>query len=233
MRNIDILILYLSFGSAFGVHRFLQVRKLTPMGLLPAASAFFLWPILALTAVFERVHFFPTDKAFERTVILDSHLPDFASAQRSLEIALTEKSQGAAVFHLKDTLARYTGLTLARYSYYSPDAHGLLAFSDAPQKECQGICLERRNRNKLERHQRNARTEFVESVVDIVSTSEEFERVGAAALRFVKLLKDTEAEGLFSKRFDLIRQTRRTTPVPVMESNTWLTRDQQSTPQSL
>lgn len=223
MTFLEFSTLYLSIGSAAGAHSYFSTAGSRPLRALAALAGTIFWPVyLLFTAAVQRTKVSSSKRFFDEFPETDSFQENYAPRLRELETLMTSEISGEELFLFRDTLARYAGLTLAAGSSHNFTEFPLITLFGGKNHEIQAICHTRRNRNALNRHRINARTEFLNLIRGLLPASGDPGKAGAAALAFAKLLNDAEAESVIRKQLDRLPQIPRTISVPAMESSKWI-----------
>ena len=198
MTVTDLTLIYLSVGAPIAVYETLQNRgPLTPRRALSAVFAFLVWPAAAfrlLRRYLDRSSnaiFFggssDTDEQTERKI-------DFL--REELKSIATSEHRGSSVFEFREFFDRYVELTLAINPKYlnRKIPNELFRVSGREEAELAEICLKRRNRAKLSRHQTKARESFLEYIDDFPDRSQRG-AAAAKALELAFLVNDGTAAG--------------------------------------
>lgn len=192
MQWTDLLIIYLSCGAPFGVYFFLQHRKkgISIRLLLRSAAAGLVWIAYAYLLWRKNVAKRLTSQKKSLQKSLQNFLPDPEIAlleqqtsvlQEQVLQAFIELNSNARLkaqfFAFRDVLERFVGLTLAVKADQSAgigsgaekNDHELFRIAGRKGKDAALAqkCLSRRNRLRLEEHQKNAREDFLKQVANL------------------------------------------------------------------
>jgi hypothetical protein len=207
MNPSEIFILYLSCGAPFGVHFFFQNRHKSsfPTALLKSFLTVVVWIPYALRLLNANItknkYVSKFDAGEESDAVLRKNLDRIE--KQMLQI-LVESRAGVSVFEFREVIERYSGLTLAAQG--EADEIGgneseVFKITNHKSAELGAKCLHRRNRLRLEFHQRLASRDFLKLLAKF--SFFEAEKLRAAALEFATLLKDGETrraiENLFAE----------------------------------
>ncbi|MDQ2746655.1 MAG: hypothetical protein M3T96_05285 [Acidobacteriota bacterium] len=226
MNAIDFFTIYFAVGAPFAVYYFLQNRRDAAVYvLLKTAFVFLFWLVFAVSLL-------RRDKNHRR-FRLDflSRFPrprqsaeEISTRQKQIENLLIKSGLHISVFDFRETAERYAGLTAAFRSDAKTD-FGREIFLAARQKSDQlgAICLRRRNRNKLARHQIEARFDFLKIVEQLSDLMTDAETLQCPATEIAKILKDEAALSSLEKIFAKKRQIEETSRVEYTEKDLWNT----------
>lgn len=208
MNAFEIFILYLSCGAPFGVYYFFQNRHKTSLtrALLESFLTVVVWIPYALKVLNANItkNKFAATKfdAMEESDAVWRKKLDVIEKQM-LQILLDSKAP-VSVFEFREVLERYSGLTLAAHEETGEaGANESEVFKITNHKNAQlgAKCLHRRNRLRLEFHQRLASRDFLKLLAKF--SFFEAEKLRQAALEFATLLNDGETrraiENLFAE----------------------------------
>lgn len=204
MNSFEFFILYLSCGAPFGVYFFFQNRHRA--GFMVALMKSFLtvvvWIPYALKLLNANITKNSSVSKFaasdESDAVLIRKLDDIQ--KRMLQILLESRTD-VSVFELREVIERYAGLTLAgQTNEVGENESEVFKITNHKNAELGAKCLHRRNRLRLELHQRLASRDFLK----LLSKFSDFEaeKLCPTALEFITLLNDVETrravENLFA-----------------------------------
>lgn len=194
MNFSDLIIIYLACGAPFGVYYFLQSRRNLNRKILWIKTFlhFVFWIPFALQIVVKRKtlknlsNFFFDKKNFSDSDFEKKILP----LRKNLESSILKKRAQLSVFEMRETLDRYIGLTLAcKTKPFSNSAGELYKISAHKNPYLATICAERRNRQRLLFHQKQARQDFL-NLFNFAKS----EILTSQILELIKVLEDFEAQ---------------------------------------
>jgi hypothetical protein len=205
MNAFEIFIIYLSCGAPFGVYFFFQHRQKStfPIVLLKSFLTVVVWIPYALRIlnanVTKKSSVSKFDTLDESDAALRKKLDEIE--KRMLQILLDCKRE-VSVFEFREVVERYSGLTLAgQTDQVGENERGVFEIVNHKNPELGAKCLHRRNRLRLEFHQRLASRDFLQLLAKF--SFFEAEKLRRAALEFATLLNDVETrraiENLFAE----------------------------------
>jgi hypothetical protein len=211
MTFLDLLILYLSLGAPFGAYRL--VRNGNPLGsngLFSAILAFLLWPPYAIRSAYR--YLVSSDGS---TGFAVDGKPD-AGFFKTIEDLSDQFSAAAARSHrliakrLEHRFERYVELSLAlitRSGAKGGQYFDLLTVSGHPSPQVGAANLNRRNRNVIERHLKDARTDLITALGDLSAGRREAKEV---VKTIADLLSDNELSAAVSANLNSPREVSNT-----------------------
>lgn len=205
MNAFEIFIIYLACGAPFGVYFFFQNRHKSVFltALLKSFLTVVVWIPYALRLlnanVTKKSSVSKFDSAGETDAALEKKLDEIE--KRMLQILLDARTE-VSVFEFREVFERYTGLTLAgQTDEVGENEREVFKIINHKNSELGAKCLHRRNRLRLEFHQRLASRDFLKLLAKI--SFFEAEKLRRAALEFATLLNDVETrraiENLFTE----------------------------------
>jgi hypothetical protein len=227
MNLIDLLIIYLACGAPFGVYYFLNNRTLTDTRLLEFKTSlvFLFWMPFALILLTRNVKFRLPVLDFGETHLVDSpQEKDIAPVQKEMEKILLASNLEISIYEFRETVGRYAGLTLAAQidaAKISEHEREVFRVSEKNNTELGSICLNRRNRKRLFFHQNEARRDFLYLIGQLFEFNSGEPKLEFLSIKFVRLLKDTEAENNLEKIFAHSKQTQTRLSVKKSEKDLW------------
>lgn len=186
MTFFDIAIVYLACGSPFAVHSFLHPAHDTNFHrLLSGFTALLSWPVRLIALIGQKFYQQPEENPASDPV---------EKIRTDIERLFPEDPHGRSVFEWREVFDRYAGLARAVNTPRDESAPNEI-FRIAGQKndELANICLNRRNRKRLEFHHIQARNDFLSLVSNLSNGVAEQNRIRDLAIELVDLLKDDEA----------------------------------------
>lgn len=194
MTKTDALIIFLSFGSPFAVHHFVQSRNREPLLMRLAGSLYNLifWLPITLyrgaclfTSLLQRMFF--NDR---RTIAVTDELENL---ERIIGSCVVTGNDISLHFRFKDVFLRYSGLSQFVYEIKSDSeipANEIFKISGHNAPELAARCLSRRNLQRALRHQQLARNEFTEIVAKTLSETDQ--NLSNAVVRLSEIVSDPE-----------------------------------------
>lgn len=231
MNPIDLFIIYLACGAPFGVYYFFQNRAPVKSNLLwfKTFLNFFFWIPFAFLLLrrnksFTTLSLFGSDKSALENSEQEANLHPTV---KQIERVFLESNLEISVYEFREIIERYIGLTIA----YQTDAAQisdaeteLFRISRAKNKniELGAICLNRRNRKRLVRHQTEARKDFLQLINQLLKfDSDDVKKLEHSAFELVIILKDSEARNKLEKMFACRLQTGTRFSVTETEKDLW------------
>jgi hypothetical protein len=203
MNAFEIFILYLSCGAPFGVYFFLQNRHKSTFltALLKAFLTVVVWIPYALQVLNANITKKLSDSKFDTAGESDAALEKkLEEVEKTMLQILFESKAGISVFEFREVLERYSGLTLARQTdEIGENESEVFKITNHKNAELGAKCLHRRNRLRLEFHQRLASRDFLKLLAKF--SFFEAEKLRHAALEFATLLDDGETRRAIEKLF--------------------------------
>ncbi|MCY7377447.1 MAG: hypothetical protein LH472_15915 [Pyrinomonadaceae bacterium] len=232
MNLTDLFIIYFAVGAPLAVYYFLQNRSDGKIALfwLKNLLVFLFWMPFAVSLLLQRqnrrslsnLNFF--DPIFAK----DSGEERISTLQKQIEIVLLKSNLDRSIFDLRETIERFVGLTLASEidgKLYS-EKEFLRAAGNSNEK-LGAICLDRRNRNKLARHQTEARRDFLQFVEQLSDSISDTETLEHSTVEIVKILEDAAARRSLEKMFAENLQTGKLPSVKYSEKDLWKPQERQ------
>jgi hypothetical protein len=211
MNAFEIFILYLSCGAPFGVYFFFQHRKNSRRApiVLKSFLTVFVWIPYALRLLNANVTKKLSVSKPGAAVDADSGFlkKRLDEIEKQMQQILVGSRTETSVFEFREVFQRYSGLTLAlrlRADEIGENEREVFKIANHENAELGAKCLHRRNRLRLEFHQRLASRDFLKLLAKFSFC--EAEKLRAAALEFATLLDDGETrraiENLFAAASD-------------------------------
>lgn len=224
MNPTDFLIIYFACGAPFAVHYFLQNRDggATVSFWLRNLLVFLFWmPFAALLLMQKRgrAGFFDL-KTFSSFFYKDSDTEKLFAFQKRIENTLLESDLEVSIFDFRETIERYAGLTIAAKSE-GDSGREIFRVAKNNNVELGTICLQRRNRSKLARHQTAARRDFLEFVEQLSDSISDVKSLQHPAVEIAKLLHDEAAQESLEKMFADNLQIGNLSNVEYLEKDLW------------
>lgn len=226
MNSTDFLIIYFACGAPFAVYYFLQNRydDSTVLFWLKNVLVFLFWVPFAASLLMQsqgRDGFFDL-KALGSFFNFnkDSNTEKLFESQKQIENILLESDLEISIFDFRETAERYAGLTIAAKSE-GDSGREIFRVAKNNNVELGTICLQRRNRSKLLRHQTAARRDFLELVEHLSDSISNTELLQRPALEVVRMLNDEVARESLEKMFAGNLQTGKLSNVEYLEKDLW------------
>jgi hypothetical protein len=230
MNLNDFIIIYLACGAPFGVYYFFDKKYSLPTNRLWFESIliFLFWiPFGFKVLVKNKKNSKSLISDFDKSPTSDSE-PDkyIFSIQKEIEKIILKSNVELSIYEFREVTERYIGLTFAKQNAESITVSENMTseffkISESPDLNLSSICFNRRNRNRLSFHQKNARRDFIDILDKVLLTNCEKKSLGFLACEFVKLLNDSEAKNTLSKMFDDYPQTEKKLIVKNTEIELW------------
>jgi hypothetical protein len=228
MNLTDFIIIYLACGSPFGVYYFLQSRNEaeSPIIWLKIFLTFFFWIPFAFLFVRQ---FLVSNKNLHSNYYLTSAFEaedegNIYLIQKEIEKKFSESRLDFSLFEFRETLERYVGLTLANqqaFTKVSEREKEVFRIAENSNVELAANCLHRRNRKLLAFHQTEARQDFLQMIGKLSDSMPDKKNLENLAVKFVRLLKDKQAENSLEKLFAMNLQTDIAPSVLQREKDLW------------
>ena len=224
MNTTDFIIIYLACGTPFGVYHFIDNRK-SNSHWLKSLLTLFVWIPYAIRILRKKFPVIFSKLNSRKTKNLN--LPDEASLEKTkkeLERLLIRDIKNFSAFEFREILERYVGLTTinrAEKEKPTEKEKNLFQISGSDNKILAAKCLHRRNLKLLSFHHNLARKDFLKFILkhkDDVSEREIFYNL---SFKFVRLLKDKEAENVIKNNFSFVAQSERNESVTELEKELW------------
>lgn len=167
MLLIDVIVIYLACGTPFAVAGLVKREApFNPRHVLTSVGTVLYWPLLLPGRIryFSRRKRSGADNAdgARRNV-------DEAQLRSLLEIEWSRAFGADDIKAFRETIQRYTALSRELSSASIRRGSELAAIVGHPDPDLNGMCLDRRNRQRLELHRTNARTELIGTIDDLVA----------------------------------------------------------------
>lgn len=228
MNLIDFFIVYLAVGAPFGIYYFFMNRLQT--------NTERLWIKSALTFIFWipfAVFLLSRNKSVKKSLYQivnasaidsDERGKSINSIQKEIEKIFLESNSAISIYQLRETIERYTGLTLALEPADSNNAaldQELFKIAPTSNVELGAICLKRRNRKRLNFHQIYARQDFLYLIEQLIEADSDETRLKQQSIKLTDILGDTEAQRALLKIFAESAQTAARADVQSLEKDLW------------
>ncbi len=224
MTFVDVIIIYLTCGSPFGAHYFLNNRKSVPPTHLASKAilAVLVWPVYAaalLSTVNRPAE--NTEDYSPETAEPDSGIEaDVREMRDRMEQNLSCRPSALLLYEFREVFDRYTGLTMALSKPDRETSGELARISGHDNPQLAAACLNRRNRKRLSFHQTQARNDFL-AFVSALWDAAARQRVVALAIELAEVLSDTEAVEDLRVLVHESRQTASEETVSDLERDLW------------
>lgn len=195
MTLFDGLIIYFALAAPFAVYHFLHSRKISKENMwLETFLNFFFWPPLAARLVI-RASF----KPFPGNAPANVNDSDAETEERvhliyrTIRADLQTSAYSLSVLEFREVFDRYVGLTMLakkESTEANRELHELFTIDDNSNPDLAATCLNRRNRNRIRRHQSKARIDFLAFVAEHAGTGLKKYSIAAHAIELAELLGD-------------------------------------------
>lgn len=235
MKLSDFLIIYLACGAPLGVYYFFQHRKDLHRNRLVLNS--FLTIAVWIPYAIKLLHNYVTRKLItykfahtkEAEFILKAEID---SLEKEIGNILLKENSDISLFNFRETFQRYAGLSIAlretsAFDNPADSEKELFRVAGNQNVEIGGICVRRRNHNRLRFHQNLARRDIIEMFGSINAEISAPDVFNKAALKFFRLLDDEAAFEEIRNFPALYSQTVDTLNVRTLERDLWKTETQQ------
>ncbi|MGI8669995.1 MAG: hypothetical protein ACR2J3_09160 [Aridibacter sp.] len=230
MMNLqDIAIIYLACGSPFGVYYFLNKRQSGNNILLKSLLLTIFWIPFAFRLLNTKV-----TKKLKNNHLISRKEKKLFEMQKYFENFLPNDSKNISLFELRETVERYSGLTyVISGNNQNPASHEkeIFKFNGNKNIEISALCLNRRNRKKLNSHQTQAREDFLNLLKILFASDSEQQKLGKHTLEFVKLLNDEKALVEIKRLINEVSQSFEESHVLQMEKDLWTSQKQKNAKQ--
>jgi hypothetical protein len=222
MTPSDAVIIYLAIGCPAAVYFFLRSIRGHPLQRLSRTIlVLLLWPGYTIWLVKRS-----RTSRRSRTIYSSDCKPlDAAYQQRvdslgtSMEKVLLESSKEISVLEFREIFDRYRGLTAAVASNVNASPSPFQEIVESA--ELNAVCINRRNRRRLEFHQIRARNDFLTFVSTV--SKREFDRLAAD---LAELLSDAEFVATLNVRYGVDEQSEMLPSVISLEKEVWSSKTQ-------
>ena len=225
MTTFDGLIIYFAFAAPFAVYHFIQSRKVPTQHIwLETIFNFIFWlPLAALIGIKALI------KAVHGTVFANVSKSDAEIEQKvqqiyqSIKGELRTSGRPQSIHEFREVFDRYAGLTIVAKNEAADtnkELNELFAINDHSNLDLAATCLNRRNRNRIRRHQAKARIDFLAFVAEHAGTGSENIMVADHAIKLAELLEDTQATNAL--RAEVTRRCVITDNVLDAEKEVWM-----------
>jgi len=228
MNSIDFFIIYLAGGAPFGVYYFLKNRTQPDVKLLGLKSFlnFLFWIPLALHLLKQNLLVKSYSADLDRITVSNAERGKRIGAlQKEIEGLLIESELEVSIYEFREIVERYVGLTLvaavddAEINVEHEKNFYLIAAET--NIELAAACLNRRNRQRLLRHQINAREDFLRLVRQILKFGANQAALEHSAVALAETVKDSEAQTGLEKMFAASLQIETRAAVRKLEVDLW------------
>lgn len=208
MTLLDLFIIYLSLGAPFGAYRL--VRNGNPIngnGLFSATLAFLLWPPYAIRSAYR---YLESSDSFDADGTTDAELLKNIEDLSDQFSAAASRSHRLVAKRLEHQFERYVELSLTQFTKpgsKSGQYFELLTISGHPSPQIGAASLNRRNRNVIERHLKDARTDLLAALDDLSASRYEAKEIVKTV---AGLLSDNELSAAVSANLDSPREVSNT-----------------------
>jgi len=225
MNLIDLLVVYFAIGAPFAVSYFLRNRRddKSVSFWLKILLVFLLWLPFAATLLFRNKYFRNFfNLNFFRDILEKDSSQEISQIQKRIENLLIKSDLDISAFDYRETIERYTGLTLASEVKTAGDFESeIFRVAENTNIKLGSICLQRRNRIKLIQHQTEARRDFLHIIKQLFDSISDTRSLQEPAFELVKILKDDAAQKSLEKMFAEYLQTEKLSNVEYTEKDIW------------
>lgn len=226
MNLIDFLVIYLAVGAPFAVSYFLRNRRRSEKSFafwLKIFAVFVFWLPFAVFSLYNSKNFFRFFKPnYIKNLLTNDSSRELSQIQKQIENILLKSGLPVSTFDYRETVERYVGLTTAcEVSVSNNFESEIFYIAKTDNSKLGSICLQRRNRIKLVRHQSGARLDFLRIVERILESSSDAKLLQEASFKLAKILKDETAQEELEKMFSQKLQTEKLSSVKPTENELW------------
>lgn len=225
MNLIDFLVIYLAVGAPFAVSYFLRNRRHEKSFAfrLKIFAVFVFWLPFAAFSLFNSKNFFRLFKPdFVKNFLTDDSSRELSRVQKQIENVLIKSDLPVSTFDYREIVERYVGLTTACENNSTGDFESeIFDIAKNGNSKLGSICLQRRNRIKLVRHQIGARLDFLRIVQHLFESNSDTQVLQESSFELVKILKDDMAQKELEKMFSQTLQTEKLSSVKQTENELW------------
>jgi hypothetical protein len=185
MNFSDIIIVYLTLGSPFGVYYYLQNRSV-----LMAFVVALLWIPFSIKLLQSKITKALTINEF------DVKFNSVSDVKKNLEQLLHENDTQLSIFEIREVLERYIGLTISanqKTDEIGNNETEIFRIADFANVKLGGICLHRKNQSKLLYHQTLAKKDFLKLISNLENQSLQ-NRAFDSAKNLAKFLDDSDTQ---------------------------------------
>lgn len=230
MNLTDLLVIYFTVGAPFAVYYFLRNRRddKSVSFWLKNFLVFLFWLPFAPMFFLGNKHF---QKIFTLNLLKDILVKDssqeISQYQKQIENILLKSDLEISTFDYREIVERYTGLTLASQIEVGNSEAEVFRIAENENIKLGSICLQRRNRNKLVRHQTEARRDFLQIIEQLTDSISDTESLQKATIGIVKILNDDATRKSLEKMFAEKMQIGNPESVKYSEKDLWKPQEQQ------
>lgn len=233
MKPIDFIIIYLTCGAPFGVYYFIQQREYLKNTKLWQKSSLLwlkcvlitlLWIPFAILLLRKFVTKKLSKNNFGINEQVDSKNNKVDEFEKTFSQLLLESKTNVTLFEFRETFERYFGLTYENFvnnSCDNLDSNDFFQISKHENPNLATVCLNRRNRLRLQRHQTLARQDFLRVIEMINSGQTENKKLYTLVLEFAKFVNDDELTAKLNIIFNNSTQTEKVFTVNHLEEELW------------
>lgn len=228
MNLRDLFIIYLACGAPFGVYYFLQNRNHleTKILWLKSLIRFVFWipfaiRLVARKSLFTNLYANRFDKSLNSDAKKEFEIEEI---KKFFENVLSTKDLKISLYEFREIFDRYAGLSLEIQSEneeFSQSETEIFRITNHTNKKLAEICLHRRNRKRLNFHQKLARRDFFEILSKFVDRTNEPQSLFDNVSKLATLLNDFEALKLIENYSKESEQTQQKQNVRNLEKELW------------
>lgn len=225
MNLTDLTVIYFAVGAPFAVYYFLQNRRENKSASFRLKNffVFIFWlpyAVMLLSRNQSLRNFFKTN--FIKDFLASDSSDEILQLQKRIENLLLESDLNISAFDYREIMERYAGLTLASDVQTNNNFESeIYRVAENENVKLGSVCLQRRNRNKLLRHQTEARRDFLQIIKKLSDSISDAKILQDSSTEFVKILKDDAAQGSLEKMFAEKLQTGKLLSVEYTEKDLW------------
>ncbi|MBX7174363.1 MAG: hypothetical protein K1X72_25550 [Pyrinomonadaceae bacterium] len=234
MKFTDLIIIYLTCGAPFGVYFFIQQRENYLNTKLWQNSSKLWLKCLLVTLIWVPFAIKLLQKFVTKKLLFNKFAENEQKdsiAKQKIDFLLSEFSQillevktEIPLFHLRETFERYVGLTLERNHSKETGTvsiNEIFQITKHENPDLGTICLNRRNRLRLEQHQTLARKDFLRIIKAFIKCGVEKNKLSSLTTEFANLIGDLDLKDEIKKNFANSWQTEKVFHVTTSEDELW------------
>jgi hypothetical protein len=228
MNLRDLFIIYLACGAPFGVYYFLQNRNHleTKILWLKSLIRFVFWipfaiQLVARKSLFTNLYANRFDKSADSDAKKEFEIEEI---KKFFENILSITDLKLSIYEFREIFDRYVGLSIEIQSEneeFSKTETEIFRITNHTNKNLAEICLHRRNRKRLNFHQKLARRDFFELLGKFIDKTNELQNLFDNVSKLVVLLNDFEAQKLIENISKESLQTVEKQNVRNLEKELW------------
>ncbi len=235
MKLVDLIIIYLACGAPFGVYFFFQNRENLISTQLWLKS--FLNGLLWIPFALKLFHRFVTNKLHNTQFVVTNQTDSVIRLkidgfEKIFSNYLFKNDCDLSLFEFRETFERYIGLTLSlpKDSETIVTDSEFFRITNHKNSKLGEICLQRRNRLRLESHQTQARKDLLKFFAIINLNILEAKKFRFQVFEFFGIFEDLEAQAKLDEIFQSTTQTENGDNVKQMENEVWKSKEHKPLP---